>query len=569
MKNFACRQCGFESKDVVSFIKHQATHSVNPNVYSCLICGRSFEELLKYSDHLLEHRHEAISFKFPIPNSLRLLPQYKAVGNYEQSDFPAPGEKQLYDAVGEKHLYECNCCDKTFQSFVDLQEHVVCHKTVTPESNGYPCAQCHYCFEDAEGLSVHLESTGHSPDACNGKDLTKKDKRKQKIPKPVLALNDNNENEDSEIEVVEPESPGEPRSGEPESGEPGSGEPGSGEILKYMPDNLIVSENGGVRNEIKLQPMQSIMNRPVGTMYKVRDYSNSEPNDVLSENGKRSGEYVSLNSYAQWQNMDSEDAGDVERSRVRDGPGRAGLNFARETLSEKRANTSSQNSLDNGTNNNIIGMKNEHQLANGDDVPLGPQSCAICLQKFESFEDMDGHCFSEHSRSACRYCSKTFAQKANRDRHMCLHTGNRPYGCPDCEERFSRGDKLKMHRIRAHGVLYPAYSCRQKDFGREYSVSPSLSLAFDAYSNSSFMSYSSSLGSVENMDLSVNSGKAFARSENRKDELNPGQELPSLFKQPTVGAEVLRQPKIEIEESDEANENQNSFPSNVTWILII
>jgi len=36
------------------------------------------------------------------------------------------------------------------------------------------------------------------------------------------------------------------------------------------------------------------------------------------------------------------------------------------------------------------------------------------------------------------------------------------YGCPDCDERFSRGDKLKMHRIRTHGVQYPVYASRHR-----------------------------------------------------------------------------------------------------------
>ena len=86
--------------------------------------------------------------------------------------------------------------------------------------------------------------------------------------------------------------------------------------------------------------------------------------------------------------------------------------------------------------------------------------CLICGADCTDFAEMEAHCLSEHIRSPCMYCPKTFAQKANRDRHMCLHTGDRPYGCPECGERFSRGDKLKMHRVRTHGVLYPLYGSR-------------------------------------------------------------------------------------------------------------
>ena len=86
--------------------------------------------------------------------------------------------------------------------------------------------------------------------------------------------------------------------------------------------------------------------------------------------------------------------------------------------------------------------------------------CMVCCAECTDFAEMEAHCQTEHSRSPCMYCPKTFAQKANRDRHMCLHTGDRPYRCPECGERFSRGDKLKMHRVRTHGVLYPLYGSR-------------------------------------------------------------------------------------------------------------
>jgi uncharacterized Zn-finger protein len=72
------------------------------------------------------------------------------------------------------------------------------------------------------------------------------------------------------------------------------------------------------------------------------------------------------------------------------------------------------------------------------------------------------HCFSEHNRSPCMFCSKTFAQKANRDRHVCLHTGEKPYSCPECDEKFSRGDKLKLHRTRVHKVQFPAYNVKKE-----------------------------------------------------------------------------------------------------------
>ena len=97
------------------------------------------------------------------------------------------------------------------------------------------------------------------------------------------------------------------------------------------------------------------------------------------------------------------------------------------------------------------------------EIPLGPYPCSLCSNVSNTFQDLEMHCFSEHNRSPCMFCSKTFAQKANRDRHVCLHTGEKPYACPECSEKFSRGDKLKIHRIRAHKVQFPSYGSKSKD----------------------------------------------------------------------------------------------------------
>jgi uncharacterized Zn-finger protein len=91
------------------------------------------------------------------------------------------------------------------------------------------------------------------------------------------------------------------------------------------------------------------------------------------------------------------------------------------------------------------------------DIPTGPHICTICNgAPFENFQLYETHCLTEHNRSPCMFCVKTFAQKANRDRHVCLHTGDKPYACPYCEERFSRGDKLKLHKTRVHKIGEPS-----------------------------------------------------------------------------------------------------------------
>jgi len=57
----------------------------------------------------------------------------------------------------------------------------------------------------------------------------------------------------------------------------------------------------------------------------------------------------------------------------------------------------------------------------------------------------------------CETCEKRFGEKRNLERHMRIHTNERPYACDVCEMKFRHSGSLKTH-MRIHANEKP-YEC--------------------------------------------------------------------------------------------------------------
>ena len=51
----------------------------------------------------------------------------------------------------------------------------------------------------------------------------------------------------------------------------------------------------------------------------------------------------------------------------------------------------------------------------------------------------------------CSHCKRSFSTAPNLRRHLRLHTGEKPFGCVQCDQRFTRDDTLQKHVIKEHG----------------------------------------------------------------------------------------------------------------------
>lgn len=81
-------------------------------------------------------------------------------------------------------------------------------------------------------------------------------------------------------------------------------------------------------------------------------------------------------------------------------------------------------------------------------------ACGICGRIFKRTTDLDRHLLIHTGEKpfTCLVCNTSFRKKDHLNRHNLIHTGEKPHSCSVCGKAFARKDQLTQH-LKSHNIV--------------------------------------------------------------------------------------------------------------------
>ncbi len=97
-----------------------------------------------------------------------------------------------------------------------------------------------------------------------------------------------------------------------------------------------------------------------------------------------------------------------------------------------------------------------------------PYKCPQCNKRFGCSAHLKKHEMVHIGEKTykCSHCDKRYSLSGQLKRHERIHTGEKPYKCPQCNKRFSDSTHLKTHERIHTGEKPYVFQCFPQDFVR-------------------------------------------------------------------------------------------------------